>query len=280
MRFYPKIRCIRCIACLLLVFLSTVSFASASSDYIEVNIGKINNESFGTIIKKISSNSGVAISCDDSLLNILITGVFCSISFEEFLRRVLKDKNYSVLTSRYGGNIVIQSVGNKQKITASEGYVEIKRTENFSALPPVSSRKILEKQDRILKDKLREQYVVDSLVDVDVAAIQQIHLRQDAVLQNRKFDFRENESVEKDNFVSVKKYHKKQELSLQDKDIALQRAILEQTGIEVVTENLHRQSQCLRENLANVNYVDPVIGITLSMLNRIHKQQELALKRN
>jgi hypothetical protein len=134
------------ILCFLVLALFIPDQSAISQTLIEqknqINI-RIENKSFQSIIQEITKQSGYQIIVSEEFLKIPVTGIYQNTTLDNFLRRIFKEYNVSIIYDDFEQVAYVHPFGEKVAVseTFSSGYQSQPSTElasNFEEIDPLS----------------------------------------------------------------------------------------------------------------------------------------------
>ena len=202
------------------------------------------NKKLGVLLKELAEKNGYHVQVSKKLSTILVTGRYLSVNFDDFLRRVLRKENYSLIVDQEKKTIRLVSLGvrknTKNQLIGKSNYIFDVTGNHFDAV------QVRKEQNEKLVTAKKFNDSVEPVSNIKYSKIKEVQSIQDRFLQEYLDNPDAVEPVTGISLSVINKIQKKQELIL------------------------HRIEQ-------NNDVVDPATGLPYSMLEKIHKKQESAL---
>ncbi len=234
-----------------------VNNASASKEYdIRNEVNGIN--SFLQIAEQISIQTGYNIIFDEAIINEKINITYTNQPVEKFLRRILKDKNYSVIFDEHKRTIAIRLFGNKRG--------RVFNISSTSSSPEKKEKKYAEINAGLKKAKENITLAMNNKNTKEPFSGQSYYeINKSIELQSKRYEV----PGQKDN-ITGKSYAKINNSLLKAKS-----KILEKNSIDSTTgltysqiNNSLKKSQENMKYMSNLdNFIDPISGISYKEIN-------------
>lgn len=235
---------------LLLLLTSTPSISRGIENGIEnmTNSFSFKNTPFNEVIAALSYQYNVEIFYDEALSKNSISGEYLNLSLDDILNRLLKDKNFSILTYSKNRIIYIRSFGVKNQhlvaLSSSQtGKKSINSRDPFTQKSITELNAILEQQENNKKARLNNPNYIDPFSGESQANLKRIKQLQEIRKQQRTEDPKFIDPMTGKTYLDL--------------------VLIKQEQEEKKTQRLN-----------NPNYIDPLTGMTMSTLNNILRKQE------